>query len=146
MLTFTNEQKQELLLWAKWLETTNLKQGKGAFKRRIWSEQNLNEYEYCCLGVYIENKHPDDWIAGADNLYWIREIFGDFLPIDGKRLGLGQHIQIQKYIYSLKRIFILLNDVIHYSFPQIAKVIYYLVENEEIPNDVAELIILWENT
>lgn len=154
MYKFTDNQKKNLLQWAEWLEITEKTQGSGSLKcrKKIYYEDSStdkesNEINYCCLGVYIEQKYPDEFEKQPN-------IFGEYpcgynvdgyinlsyLPIKCSR-ELGIYFLSSKIRKNrLQELFAFLNDEVGYSFKQIAVEIRSLVETGNFTENTREIL------
>ena len=123
-IVFTEKQKEKLLEWSGYLETTELSQGQKSLRTQ--------GEEYCCLGIYIKCVHPEkNWKLSVhyDPNYYIRtgNKWQDVLLPGKFQKELGLH----RNIYggsTLQDCFVDLNDQLNYNFLEIAREIRYLVE------------------
>ena len=153
--SFTPKQKENLIIWSKWLDETDIPQGTCALKQPVlvehWDESDPDNPEFlgeihdpsgtfkcCCLGIYAvksRTKDPfdkmDPDLNGAVRIRGPREKekydYSSYLPpFMAKELGL--HYDGPNGGASNGLMFNLthLNDELHYTFAEIAAELRHL--------------------
>lgn len=166
--TFTDRQKQMMLQWADWLDTTNLPQTRRALKRHEFDleleevedikliDHELNPIGYCCLGLYVQYKDPGYFgnPTGAHGEYQCHES-----PVATPGVGVGEffntsylpsklarelgiyYSQSKEQKNGLQHDFASLNDDFEFSFKQIATEIRNLVDTGSFSASTQRLLI-----
>lgn len=133
-IEFTEIQKENLLQWATWLEETTLPQGEDSLKKYIDKDTCM----YCCLGIYVEHKYPEDFKK-------MKLSFGTIYDLDGNDEYLPSRIANEIGLLcnrnmDLQNCFARLNDVHKLSFKEIAQEVRNLVNYGSFTDRACDLL------
>lgn len=136
---FTDDQKENLLQWATWLEGTPLTQGREALLR-INKE---GEHCYCCLGIYAKYKYPEKFSMSnyISDIYYFGDGYEEYLPDEvADEVGLLKPMDCD---IDLQHVLAELNDTYGFTFKDIAVEIRHLVETGTITEKAYRA--MWED-
>ena len=134
MFTFTDCQKEQLLLWATELEKTQYSQ----------TCRTLRYGDgFCCLGIYCNMISPLSWVKIPKQDTDLEKdeyefIMGDEISTGGLSPSLANSLGMTEG--SLHGDFVFMNDELKYTFDRIAKEVRYLVENGEFSEETSTAV------
>jgi hypothetical protein len=133
---FTNNQKINLHAWAEWLEETDFLQGYRSLKKHAMTETMTPNGPvcFCALGVFIEYSNsarfrdePNEWGEYPCQMHvYIPECCTTTHLPDGFARKLGIYSNTRN---SFQVNIIEMNDILVYSFKEIAEEVRYLADN-----------------
>lgn len=153
---FNQEQIENLKKWSLWLHSTDKQQGHYRLRP--------DEQQFCCLGLYAYNRNPSLWEYEENLNLWTWDwedgkVTVELPPAICMELGLDQCFDGISQIdlddeedileeltvpNDIEGVFILLNDVVKWTFEQIANEIDYILEHNTF-SEFALTALLWKD-